>query len=678
MNGSSDEDRSGHDSGDARGPLAFLSALTETISVPVIQYDLNGRITMSNRQAEPLLAESADSPDRRLLTFDGLDVWELVVSKLDDARPFLAITTKVRLARGGVTEVSFIAVPIMSAGGALGGATLYAYDHPDDRALAQEHLHPLDPASADDDASFARLLATLVDVIGADAGVLAEVEPDRPSRGRTIAAVLDGEVLEGFEWQLVGTPAASSPGRRTVWYAGDIAQSNPEDSWAEEQGFKVFVGCLLYDAAGGRVGTLGVYARHDMGDASFARGVTRLFASRISPLLLHIRAERALRESEERYSALFEHSHMPMLLLDPVSSQIVDANEAACDFYGYSHDDMTTMSVLQLDVGAPEDARDEINRAVVRLRDYFQFKHRLANGLVRDVEMHAGPITVQGRDLVYGIVHDVTERRRTEFELQRYKQELEILVQRRTADLMRSHAELQRTSRASEAFYENMGTELRTPLQTVIGFSDALSQGMAGDLNEEQRRQIAMIGDAGRQLLELTGDILELSRLDIGVERCNSEQFDVCGLIESVVVGGRQLAEERGIELDVRPQRTAINVFTDRNKVEQVLLQLLSNALKYTVEGSVCIEADVVANDRVMVRVKDTGVGIDADELPHVFEEFRQVTRRRAGTHEGTGLGLAVSRRIAEVLGGTIEVESVPGEGSTFTFIFPARCEEGS
>lgn len=675
MNGSSDEHRSGRDSGEDRGSLAFLSALSQTVSVPVIQYDSDGRIALFNRQAEPLLVGSEERFDRRLLTFDGLDVWELIVSKLADAQPLLAITTKVRLARGGATEVSFIAVPIMGVGGALGGATLYAYDHPDDRALAQDHPHPLDPASADDDASFARLLATLVEVIGADAAVLAEVEPDRPSRGRTLATVLDGEVLEGFEWQLSGTPAASSLGRRTVWYAGDIRQSHPEDVWATEQGFKVFVGSLLYDAAGGRVGALGVYARRDLGDASFARGVTRLFAARITPLLLHIRAERALRESEERYSALFEHSHMPMLLLDPMSSQIVDANEAACEFYGYSHDDMTTMSVLQVDVGAPEDARSEINRAVVRSRDYFQFKHRLASGSVRDVEMYAGPITVQGRDLVYGIVHDVTERRRTEFELQRYKQELEILVQRRTADLMRSNAELQRTSRASEDFYENMGTELRTPLQTVIGFADALFGGMAGDLNEEQRRQVAMIGDAGRRLLALTGDILELSRLDIGIERCNSEEFDVVSLIESVAIGGRQLAEERGIQLNVKAPSTPISAFTDRNKVEQVLLQLLSNALKYTVEGSVTIEAERIGDDSVIVRVKDTGVGIDADELPHVFEEFRQVALRRAGTHEGTGLGLAVSRRIAEVLGGTIEVESVPDVGSTFIFTFPARCE---
>lgn len=675
MDGASTSYRSDDYTSAARGPLAFMSAMLETLAVPVVEYDIDGRIVLANRQAQPLLVVAADRLDRRLLTFDGLDVWELVVSRLSDASPFLDITTKVRLARGGATEVSFIAIPILSSGGSLGGATLFAYDHPDDRALSRENPHPLDPSSAGEEAPFAQLLHSLVEVLGADAGVLAEVEPDRPALGRTIAAVLDGEQLEGFDWQLAGTPAASSTGRRSVWYAKDVQGTYPDDVWAREQGFDTFVGSFLFDLSDDRVGVLGVYARHGMANASFARGVTRLFVSRIGPLLVHLRAERALRESEERYSALFEHSHMPMLLLDPASSQIVDANDAACLFYGYDHDDLTTMSILQVDVGAPEDACNELARAVTRARDYFQFKHRMANGSVRDVEMYAGPITVQGRDLVYGIVHDVTERRRTEFELERYKQDLEVLVQRRTADLMRSNADLQRTSQASEVFYENVGTELRTPLQTIMGFAETLTSGMAGELNEEQRRQLQMIGEAGRKLLALTGDILELSRLDIGIEHCVPEPFDLRGLIESVIVGGRQLAEERGIELEVRLPSDPLPVVTDRNKVEQVLLQLLSNALKYTVEGAVTVEAEASDNGLAVVRVIDTGVGIDVDELPHIFEEFRQVTTRRSGTHEGTGLGLAVSRRLAEILDGSIEVESRPGAGSKFTFTFPTRCE---
>ncbi|MHB1340641.1 MAG: sensor histidine kinase [Coriobacteriia bacterium] len=652
-----------------------MSALLETLAVPVIEYDINGRIVLANRQAEPLLVIAADRLDRRLLTFDGLDVWELVISRLDRADPFLDITSKVRLARGGATEVSFIAVPFISAGGALGGAALFAYDHPEDRMISHADPHPLDPSTAGEVAPFAQLLHSLVEVVGADAAVLVEVEPDRPALGRTIAALLDGEPLEGYEWRMAGSPAASSVGRRSVWYAKDVRETYPDDAWAREQGFNTFVGSFLFDLSGDRVGALGVYSRQGMRDASFARGVARLFASRIGPLLVHLRAERALRESEERYSALFEHSHMPMLLLDPVSSQIVDANDAACVFYGYRHEDLTTMSILQVDVGAPEDACDELARAVTRARDYFQFKHRLASGSVREVEMYAGPITVQGRDLVYGIVHDVTERRRTEFELERYKQDLEVLVQRRTADLMRSNADLQRTSQASEVFYENVGTELRTPLHTIMGFAGTLASGMAGELNDEQRRQLQMIGEAGRKLLALTGDILELSRLDTGVERCVPEPFDLRALIESVVVGGRQLAEERGIELEVHLPDDPLAVDTDRNKVEQVLLQLLSNALKYTVEGAVRIEAEISPDDFVIVRVIDTGVGIDVDELPHVFEEFRQITTRRSGTHEGTGLGLAVCRRLAEILEGTIEVESRPGAGSKFTFTFPTRCE---
>jgi signal transduction histidine kinase len=197
---------------------------------------------------------------------------------------------------------------------------------------------------------------------------------------------------------------------------------------------------------------------------------------------------------------------------------------------------------------------------------------------------------------------------------------------------------------------------------------------MAGPLNDEQQVQTNMILDAGRTLAALLDDVLELSRLDTGVERCDPEQFDVGELIDSVALGIRPVAEERGLRLEVRmSQDVSLDAYTDRNKLEQIILQLLSNALKYTAAGTVTIEA-TYAEDECAITVSDTGVGIEPAELPHIFEEFRQVTRQSAGTHEGTGLGLAVSKRLAGILQGSITVKSEPGRGAAFTLRIPLRC----
>lgn len=655
-------------------PLAFIDALAEMMPTPIFVYAGDGRITLVNRPAEHLLVAAPDRLDRRVLTFDGMDLWELITSKSRDAASFFTIEGRIRTATSRAEETSFVVAPLAAGHGVPGGAIVFAYDAPDERDGAALHPHPLDASAGSEDVSFLPILRLLVERLGADGGVLAEIEPDRPTHGHTLAAVLDGEILTDFQWEMAGTPAIGSRGRRAMVQARGLLDVYPEDSWAAEERFESYVGTYLFDEYGGRVGVLGVYSRDPIESPAIVRGMVRLFAARIAPSLRHLRAERDLRESEERYSALFEDSHLPIMLVDPVSTQILDANNAACSFYGHTHEDLTTMSVMQINTLDPDDVRKEMERAVDGTRDYFQFHHRLSDGSVRDVEVYSGPIAVHGRRLLYTIIHDVTDRHHAASELERYKKELELLLRRRTDDLMKSNAELQQTTIASESFYENVGLELRTPLHTIIGFSDLMSRGMAGPLNEEQQVQTNMILEAGRTLAALLDDVLELSRLDTGVERCDPEQFDVGELIDSVALGIRPVAEERGLRLEVRtPEDESLDAYTDRNKLEQIILQLLSNALKYTNEGTVTIEA-AHADDECMITVSDTGVGIEPSELPHIFEEFRQVTRQSAGTHEGTGLGLAVSKRLAGILQGSITVNSKPGRGTAFTLRFPLRC----
>ncbi len=651
-----------------------MAALAEMVPVPVIVFDADGNAIISNRLATQLFVVSPERVDRRVLTFDGTDLWDVLVGKRSAGELMLTeIPARIRTSSNRSVDITFVASTLGGHAGSDGGVFVIAYDAPDERDLAGQHPHPLDGTLFPQRQQFVPIVRLLAEDLGADAAVFAEVDPDRPLSARTIAAVQDGQALEGFEWSLPGTPVMSTAGKRAVTVRQGLKQAFPDDVWAAAEGFDSFAAVFLTDVAGRRAGILAVYSRDPIAEPEAMSGMLRLFAARLLSPLRHLIGDRSLRESEERYSALFERSHLPMLLIDPASTQIVDANDAACEFYGFGYEDLTAMSALQINTLPPDDTREELTRAANRARNYFQFHHRLADGSVRDVEVYSNPVSVHSRELLFDIVHDVTERHRTESELERYKQQLETLLQRRTDDLMRTNVELQQTTAASDLFYENMGVEFRTPLHTIIGFGDLLARGMAGELNEEQGRQIDMIRDAGRQLAALVDDVLELSRLQTGVESCEPEEFDLAELVRSIAVGVRPTAEANHLAFELSCPETTIEVFTDRNKVEQILLQLLANALKYTPEGVV----SVVVEDEdgaVTVRIIDSGIGIEASELPHIFDEFRQIARRVSGTHEGTGLGLAVCRRLAHVLGGTIEVESEPGKGSSFTLTFPRRC----
>jgi signal transduction histidine kinase len=257
-----------------------------------------------------------------------------------------------------------------------------------------------------------------------------------------------------------------------------------------------------------------------------------------------------------------------------------------------------------------------------------------------------------------------SERRLTEMAA---SLQAEVAVQ--TQELLRTNEELLAASSAKSRFLANMSHELRTPLNSIIGFAGVLGQGMAGPLNDEQVREIEMIRRSGDHLLALVNDILDLERIEEGSPEAVVSEFAIGDLLQDVVATVRPLAGEKRVHLTVAcPAKVSIT--SDRSKLEQVLLNLVGNAVKFTDEGEVTLTCRV-AGDRAFLAVKDTGLGIPSDELPRVMEDFHQVERIDGMKPEGTGLGLAISRRLVALLGGSITVESTPGLGSTFTVELP-------
>jgi GAF domain-containing protein len=235
--------------------------------------------------------------------------------------------------------------------------------------------------------------------------------------------------------------------------------------------------------------------------------------------------------------------------------------------------------------------------------------------------------------------------------------------------------ELEAASRHKSEFLANMSHELRTPLNAVIGFSEVLSERMFGELNEKQDEYLKDIHASGQHLLSLINDILDLSKIEAGRMELELSDFDLPMTIDNALMLIRERAARRSIVLNTAVDERVGQVHADERKIRQVLLNLLSNAIKFTPEGGrIHVEARLV-NESIEVSVTDTGVGIAPEDQEAVFEEFRQVGTAEKKV-EGTGLGLALSRKFIELHGGKIWVESQVGEGSTFTFTVPVRRGE--
>ena len=242
----------------------------------------------------------------------------------------------------------------------------------------------------------------------------------------------------------------------------------------------------------------------------------------------------------------------------------------------------------------------------------------------------------------------------------------------RLDSLLQKSAQLEAISKHKSEFLANMSHELRTPLNAVIGFSELLAERMFGELNERQADYVKDIHESGKHLLSLVNDILDLSKVEAGRMEIEAALFDLPSALSGTVTLVRERALRHGIALSLEVDPRLGQIRADERKLKQILLNLLSNAVKFTPDGG-RIEVTARLDGRVAeIAVRDSGVGIAPEDQAAVFEEFRQVGRDAARKAEGTGLGLALTKRLVELHGGEIRLISAPGEGSTFAFTLPA------
>ena len=368
-----------------------------------------------------------------------------------------------------------------------------------------------------------------------------------------------------------------------------------------------------------------------------------------------IKMKEQLEESERSYRLLFDKHTAAKFLIDPETREIIKANRAASDFYGWSIKELESMSINDIIVLSNEDVNIAIGQARNNERIYFEFKHRLANGQIRDVEVFSSQSEYKGKVLLHSIVHDITEKKRLMNELTDAKERAE------------------ESDRLKSAFLANMSHEIRTPLNGIVGFANLLTN--EKNLSEEIKQSYSQIINKSTEgLLKIINDILDISRLETGKTVIEQKVFDVKNTLSSLYLIFNKKLKETGKEnvkliLSELPQKVFLN--TDENRLIQVFSNLLDNALRFTHNGNIKFGISEIKNGRVEFFTSDTGIGIPKEKQQMVFESFTQADSRMTRSYGGTGLGLTIVKKLVELLGGRIILESEPEQGSRFSFSLP-------
>lgn len=371
------------------------------------------------------------------------------------------------------------------------------------------------------------------------------------------------------------------------------------------------------------------------------------------------KAEAAKQRMEQSYQTLFEYAPEGIVICDS-KGYYIDANPSICSMLGYSRAEMTGKHSSE--IVAPEEVPQieaAIEQIISTAEHRREWKFRRKDGTMFLAEVVA---TQLPDGVLVAMIRDLTDRHRADTERENY---------------LRAEA----ADRVKSAFLASMSHELRTPLNSIIGFTGIILQRLAGPLSDEQAKQLEMVRGSARHLLTLISDLLDISKIEAGQLSVNRMPFDISSAIAKALDTVRPLAENKGLRLEAGIMPDIGQAIGDEGRFQQILLNLLSNAIKFTDQGQVMLTAklahdlatvqDAAPHGVLRIRISDTGIGINPEDMALLFQPFRQLDTQLSRRHEGTGLGLSICLNLAHLMGGAIRAESVLGQGSTFTLTLP-------
>ena len=408
-------------------------------------------------------------------------------------------------------------------------------------------------------------------------------------------------------------------------------------------------------------------------------------------------AEKALRENEERFRTIVETAPSLLIITDEKGNNLYISPNCE-EIIGYTQEELLGKLLWWVHEDDTPRAKELFERTFGEGLGYKNFEYKMVkkNGEVRYVSSSWDPLKDEEgkfKGIVFQTI-DITERKQAEAELQKLNEELEVRVRERTNQLSESKqalenlvGDLNRTTnnlkfanerlleldRMKSMFIASTSHELRTPLNSIIGFSSILLEGWEGELSQGQNEQIDLIHTAGKQLLALINDIIDISKIEAGKLETDIQEFSLKEVIDEAVSLVKNDIDEKGLDFKMEVEDTI--VASDRRRLLQSLINLLSNAVKFTDEGMITLHAKTI-NSMTNISITDTGTGITADDIKKLFAPFVRLESSLSAKTQGTGLGLYLTKKLTEdVLGGTVEVTSEYGTGSTFIISIPVKLE---
>jgi len=368
------------------------------------------------------------------------------------------------------------------------------------------------------------------------------------------------------------------------------------------------------------------------------------------------KAERSLKESEEKFKAIFDTANDGFLLASMKDKKFILGNNAICKMTGYTPEEIKSLGVMDLhpekDLPYVLDQFEKQARKEKEIANDLPVKRK--DGSVFYVDVNSSPVTLLGETYLLGVFRDVTERKAAEA----MKDELLHKVEE--------------ANRNKTEYVSGVSHELRTPLASIKGFVSTIRSDK--EMDEATRADfLRIIEEEADRLTRIIEGLLDISRIESGRLKLSTRQFNIIDLITKNIENINPLAASKGIEIQAPHNTAPYIVYADQDKTTQIITNLLSNAIKYNKQGGKISIAASEDDGKVRVDIEDTGIGISKEDLTHMFEKFFRVEGSSSET-PGTGLGLAVTKSLVEVMGGDIRVNSKPGEGSRFSFSLPKHA----
>ncbi|MCU1261542.1 MAG: hypothetical protein JWO80_4427, partial [Bryobacterales bacterium] len=556
------------------------------------------------------------------------------------------------------------------------GATIYYHDitarkRMERRRQAQYFVSRILAAAVDVDPALKKILEAAGANLGWDFGALWTV--DEAANVLRCRETWHDQRVNGSSFALISRDLTFAPGvglPGAIWLSAEpkwiedfaVADDFHRKDFAAQTGLRSGFGFPIL--AGGKV--LGVveflHSQITSPEPELMLTVTVL-GNQIGQFLQRKQAEQELRESEARNRAVLQTSQDCIITIDS-GSRVLEFNSAAEQTFGYLREDVIGRELPDLII--PPNLREAHRSGLARylsegegpvLGNRIEVSGMHADGHEFPIELSANRIPIEGVALFTAFIRDITERKRHVEELKQAK------------------AASESANMAKSQFLASMSHELRTPLNAIIGYSEMLQEEVEELGAGELRPDLQKVHAAGKHLLELINEVLDLSKIEAGRMELYQEELDIADALRDIAGTMQPLAQKNGNSLDVQCTPGLGIMVADLTKFRQSVLNLLSNACKFTEGGTVTLAAERFeqgGSPWIRVRVSDTGIGIPQDKLEQIFEPFSQADASTSRHYGGTGLGLALSRRFSRLMGGDLTAESEPGKGSTFTIGLPA------